>query len=149
MSFRVFAAAVSAAFFVTAASPAFAITSGICFRMANVPANDGLNLRVKPSAKSRIVAHYANSSEVIIAKAGPCRNGWCKVSMHGWHRFEMGLGQRPISQPPKVSMIARVASGFNDNARRSEHRFPVINENTAQPGWLRGAATERLDGGVS
>jgi hypothetical protein len=46
-------------------------------------------------------------------------------------------------------MIARVASGFNDNARRSEHRFPVINENTAQPGWLRGAATERLDGGVS
>jgi uncharacterized protein YgiM (DUF1202 family) len=56
MSFRIFAAAVSAAFFVTAASPAFAITSGICFRMANVPANDGLNLRVKPSAKSRIVA---------------------------------------------------------------------------------------------
>lgn len=64
----------------TLAGPALATTDGVCFHMANVPAGDTLNLRADPSAKARIVGRYANSSEVIIAKAGRCGR-WCKVSM--------------------------------------------------------------------
>lgn len=63
------------------AMPAAATTSGVCFRMANVPSGDVLNVRARPSAKARIVARYSNSSEVIIAKAGRCGR-WCKVSLH-------------------------------------------------------------------
>lgn len=63
------------------AAPASATTAGICYRMANVPSGDVLNLRAAPSPRARIVARYANSSEVIIAKAGRCGR-WCKVSMH-------------------------------------------------------------------
>lgn len=66
---------------VALSTPVSATTSGVCFRMANVPAADSLNVRSGPSARASIVARYANSSEVIIAKIGRCGR-WCKVAMH-------------------------------------------------------------------
>lgn len=69
--------AVAAAF--ASATPASATTGGICYGMANVPPSDHLNLRAQPSASAPVLAKFANSSEVIFGKAGPCKR-WCRVS---------------------------------------------------------------------
>jgi uncharacterized protein YraI len=79
--FKRTALAASIAPLLALAAPASATTGGVCFRMANVPSGDTLNLRARPSARAAIVARYANSSEVIIAKIGRCGR-WCKVAMH-------------------------------------------------------------------
>ena len=64
---------------ILANTPAVATTPGVCFGMANVPPSDVLNMRTKPSARAPVVARFANSSEVILAKTGPCGR-WCRVS---------------------------------------------------------------------
>ena len=70
---------------------AFATTDGICYRQANVPAGDVLNLRASPNARARVVLASNLGDVGVIAKAGPCRSGWCRVavftgdgSMRGW-----------------------------------------------------------------
>lgn len=60
-------------------SPAAATTPGVCFGMANVPPSDRLHMRTRPNAGAPIVESFANSSEVILAKAGPCGR-WCRVA---------------------------------------------------------------------
>lgn len=71
------------------AAPAFATTAGVCYGMANVPPSDALNLRASPSARAPILARFANSSEVIFGKAGPC-NKWCRVSASTQHGTKWG-----------------------------------------------------------
>lgn len=71
------------------AAPAFATTAGICYGMANVPPSDSLNLRASPNARAPVLARFANSSEVIFGKAGPC-NRWCRVSASTQHGTKWG-----------------------------------------------------------
>ncbi len=74
---------------VATVSAASATTSGVCYGMSNVPPSDALNLRDHPNARAPILARFANSSEVIFGKAGPC-DRWCRVSASTQHGTKWG-----------------------------------------------------------
>jgi hypothetical protein len=85
----------------TGTAPAFATTGYGCFRIANIPQTEPLNLRAGPSAKSEILGRFFVGQHGIIAENGPCRPAnrppskqWCPVkiydgdmTMSGWFKM--------------------------------------------------------------
>lgn len=80
------------------AMPAGATTDGVCFRPANVPEGDVLNLRAEPNANAEIVRALKPDTVGIIALIGECEH-WCSVAVYAGDGYMRGwINKRYLRQ---------------------------------------------------
>jgi len=88
---------VASVMLMASSATAWAATGPGCLRVVNVSSDDVLNVRVRPSASSRIVGELVPGEHGIIHLDAPCRprnaawrNRWCPVSVYEGDRTYRG-----------------------------------------------------------
>lgn len=84
-----FVMAIAALTLGVATVPALATSGPGCFQVGGLPASEPLNLRMKPSAKARVIGRLYVGRHGIIAENGPCKPSnrppskqWCPVKIY-------------------------------------------------------------------
>ena len=87
-------------------APAFATTGPGCFGVVNVPSWDVLNIREKPSARTRIVGRIPPQGHGIIAQEGRCLpldvplpSRWCQIGYYDGDVTAYGFVKRRYLRP--------------------------------------------------